>query len=215
MRALAGTSARSAGLLFPRIGLIAIPAMRSDLNNNMSVGITYFVHGTTVDNERGISSGWKDAELSELGIRQSRDLRELVKDRKFDAVFCSDLKRAHDTAKMAFGGLAPITPDKRLRECNYGELNGGAESVVGPKKEKSVSTSFPGGECYEDVAYRIQEFLNFLKQEYDGKSVAIVSHEAPQLSLDVLLKGKTWPQAFAENWRKKKSWRPGWEYELK
>ncbi len=32
----------------------------------MSVQITYFVHGTTKDNEDGISSGWSDVELSEL-----------------------------------------------------------------------------------------------------------------------------------------------------
>jgi len=40
----------------------------------MSVKITYFVHGTTTDNENHISSGWFDVELSELGVQQSRDL---------------------------------------------------------------------------------------------------------------------------------------------
>lgn len=35
----------------------------------MSTHITYFVHGTTTDNEQHISSGWKDVELSELGIK--------------------------------------------------------------------------------------------------------------------------------------------------
>lgn len=33
------------------------------------ISITYFVHGTTIDNEREISSGWKDVELSELGVK--------------------------------------------------------------------------------------------------------------------------------------------------
>ena len=45
--------------------------------------------------------------------------------------------------------------------------------------------------------------------------MAIVAHKAPQLALDVLLKGKTWKEAFAEDWRKTKSWKPGWEYEIK
>jgi len=36
----------------------------------MSIKITYFVHGTTTDNEKEISSGWSDVELSELGIKQ-------------------------------------------------------------------------------------------------------------------------------------------------
>ncbi len=55
----------------------------------------------------------------------------------------------------------------------------------------------------------------YLKQNYDGKHIAIVAHKAPQLSLDVLLNGKTWKQALAEDWRKTKTWRPGWEYEVK
>jgi len=56
--------------------------------------------------------------------------------------------------------------------------------------------------------------LKFLKENYNGKSVAIVAHKAPQLALDVLLKNKTWEQAFTEDWRKRKAWQPGWEYIL-
>ncbi len=67
----------------------------------MSVKITYFVHGTTTDNENHISSGWFDVELSELGVQQSRDLAEQTKDKHFDVVFCSDLKRAVDSANLA------------------------------------------------------------------------------------------------------------------
>lgn len=58
------------------------------------------------------------------------------------------------------------------------------------------------------------DFLKFLKDNYDGKNVAIVAHKAPQLALDVLLKNKTWEQALAEDWRKNKSWKPGWKYQL-
>jgi broad specificity phosphatase PhoE len=38
------------------------------------VNIIYFVHGTTTDNENEVASGWNDAPLSELGIRQSTEL---------------------------------------------------------------------------------------------------------------------------------------------
>ncbi|MFH1029743.1 MAG: histidine phosphatase family protein [bacterium] len=65
----------------------------------MSIKITYFVHGTTVDNEQKISSGWKDAELSELGIKQSVELKKKV-NKKFNVVFCSDLKRAERSAEL-------------------------------------------------------------------------------------------------------------------
>lgn len=73
---------------------------------------------------------------------------------------------------------------------------------------------FPNGESYEDVEKRILSFLEFLKENYDNKNIAIVAHQAPQLALDVLIAGKTWEQAFNEDWRKTKNWKPGWEYVL-
>ena len=36
---------------------------------------------------------------------------------EFDVVFCSDLKRAIDSAEILFGGEKRIIQDKRLREC--------------------------------------------------------------------------------------------------
>lgn len=181
----------------------------------MSVKITYFVHGTTTDNEKNISSGWHDVELSDLGVKQSIELKEHIKDKKFDVVFCSDLKRAIHSAELTFEGGVKIIADKRLRECNYGKYNAKSSDIVEPMQEKNIAKRFPDGESYEDVKSRIIDFLNFLKKNYDRKNVAIVAHKAPQLALDVILKNKTWQQAFAEDWRKHKAWRPGWEYIIK
>ncbi|MBI3442311.1 MAG: histidine phosphatase family protein [Candidatus Sungbacteria bacterium] len=181
----------------------------------MSIKITYFVHGTTTDNEKGISSGWFDVGLSELGVKQSIELKDQIKGRKFDVVFCSDLRRAADSGKLTFGGMVPIIPDARLRECNYGTYNAQPSGIVEPMQEKMIMERFTEGESYEDVKARINDFLGFLKQNYDGKSIAIVAHKAPQLALDVLLKNKTWEEAFTEDWRKTKAWKPGWEYEMK
>lgn len=181
----------------------------------MAIKITYFVHGTTIDNEKEISSGWSDVELSDLGIQQSIDLKEKIKDKKFDVIFCSDLKRAVTSAKLTWDGVSPIVSDKRLRECNYGKLNASPSMIVEPmQEEECIVNKFPEGESYEDVKTRVADFLDFLKKNYDEKNIAIVAHKAPQLSLDVLIKGKTWKQAFAEDWRKTKSWQPGWEYIL-
>ena len=181
----------------------------------MAVRITYFVHGTTTDNEMKLSSGWKDVNLSELGKKQSVDLKNQIKGKNFDVVFCSDLKRAEDSAEITFKGSTEIIKDKRLRECNYGDYNGKPSEIVEPMQEENITKRFPNGESYEDVKVRIADFLNFLKENYDGKHVAIVAHKAPQLALDVLLKGKTWEQAFADDWRKVGAWQPGWEYILK
>ncbi len=72
------------------------------------IKITYFVHGTTTDNEQHISSGWKDVELSDLGVKQSVDLKEQTKDMKFDVVFCSDqslVKRSYDWSKFCIWSI--------------------------------------------------------------------------------------------------------------
>lgn len=174
------------------------------------VEITYFVHGTTTDNQAGLSSGWKDVELSELGVQQSKELKDKIND-DFDVIFCSDLKRAVDSTKLTFGEDPLIKVDARLRECNYGDLNGAPSEQVEPLCEQ-VDTPLPNGESYKDVEKRISEFLEYLRQEYDGKKVAIIAHKAPQIVLEVLLNGKTYEQAFSEDWRKTKSWKPGWEY---
>lgn len=180
----------------------------------MSVKITYFVHGTTTDNESNKSSGWNDVKLSELGIQQSKDLAKLTEDKTFDVVFTSDLSRAIDSAKLSWGDKYQMIADKRLRECNYGDLNGKDAAIVEPMQENSITSPMPNGESYEDVKARINDFIDFLKKNYDGKHVAIVAHKAPQLALDVLVKGMTWEQAFAKDWRKTKTWQPGWEYIL-
>jgi len=179
------------------------------------IKITYFVHGTTTDNEKNISSGWADVELSDLGIKQAMDLKDLIRDKQFDVVFCSDLKRAVHSARLTFEGDVEIVQDERLRECNYGDYNAKSSEIVEPMQEKNITTKFPNGESYEDVKARISDFLEDLKINYDGKSVAIVAHKAPQLVLDVLISGKSWEQAFTDDWRKKKAWQPGWEYIIK
>ena len=102
----------------------------------MSIKITYFVHGTTTDNETHISSGWNDVDLSELGRKQSIELKEQTKNKRFDVVFCSDLKRAVDSARLTWEGIYQIIPDARLRECNYGDYNAKPSEIIEPCKKK-------------------------------------------------------------------------------
>lgn len=178
----------------------------------MGLQILYFVHGTTTDNELDRCTGWLPGELSELGKQQARSLGEQVAHQQFDIVFCSDLQRAVDSAELGFAQKYQIIQDKRLRECNYGAFNGGFEDDF--KKEAYIYEPFPDGESYLDVEKRMRLFIKMLSQDYGGKRVAIVAHQAPQLALEVIVNGKTWERAFAEDWRKKKAWQPGWKYEL-
>lgn len=181
----------------------------------MSVRITYFVHGTTTDNEADLATGQAPGELSVLGIEQAKELGTTVADTHFDAVFCSDLKRAVDSAVLGFADKYEIIQDKHLRECDDGDYTGRPVAEFKPRFAEYIETPFPNGESLKDVEHRIADFLDYLKQNYESKHIAIVAHEAPQLALDVLLRGRTWQEAIAENWRLTKSWQPGWEYELK
>lgn len=189
-------------------------AKEKELIPKDTVKITYFVHGTTTDNQKEISSGWSDVDISELGIKQSIELKKQINIHDFEVVFCSDLKRAVHSAELTFKDQVKIIQDKRLRECDYGKYNGRSSNVVEPLQEDNIIKKFPDGESYEDVKKRIADFLEFLRQNYSGKHIAIVAHKVPQLALDVLLKNRTWEQAFAEDWRKKRAWQPGWNYYL-
>lgn len=175
------------------------------------IEITYFVHGTTTDNSLSLATGWLDGELSEKGILQGVELAKTIKNQDFDVVFCSDLKRAVESAKLNFYNRdIEIIRDRRIRECNYGDLNGKDSSKV--DYSKHIEEKFQNGESLKDVEKRIREFVKFLKENYDGKKVAIVAHRAPQLAIEVVLNGKTWKEAIETDWRKTKSWKPGWTY---
>ena len=179
-----------------------------------TVRIVYFVHGTTTDSEKGLSAGWTPGELSALGRKQAGELEKLVASQIFDAVFSSDLKRAVDSARIAFGDRYGIIPDSRLRECNYGSLTLKPAQEFQNNMSDYIEIPYSGGESYRQVEERIADFLDMLKKEYCGKTVAVVAHQAPQLALDVLIGDKSWPQAIDEDWRKSGAWQPGWEYEI-
>lgn len=175
------------------------------------VKIVYFVHGTTYDNASGKCSGWKQVELNELGKEQAVNLGKLNKDRRFDMIFTSDLVRAIDSSNLAFPDYEKIV-DSRLRECNYGDYDGEDKSLV--VYEEHIDEKFPNGESLKDVELRIKEFLDEVSEKYNGKTIAIVAHRAPQLAIEVLTKNITWDEALENDWRKTKSWQPGWEYEI-
>lgn len=177
------------------------------------IKIKYFVHGTTTDNLEKKASGWLPGELSEKGIGQAKALAEIIKEEHFDIVFCSDLKRAIDSAHIDFHGRnIEIIPDSRLRECNYGNYNGQDNKLA--NYFTHIDTPFPNGESLKDVEKRINSFISFLKNNYDNKKIAIVAHKAPQLALDVIIKNMTWEDALANDWRLTGNWQPGWEYNI-
>jgi len=178
------------------------------------IELDYIVHSTSIDNQKKIASGWLDCQLSDKGIEQALKLNSILTKTKYKKIYSSDLKRATDTAKYAFGSLTKVIRDRRLRECNYGFFNGKLKSEFSEKMNYYVEVPFPNGESYRDVEFRILEFLKDLTENYKDGRIAIVSHHAPQLALEVLLKNKSWEEAIKTDWRKTGKWQVCWTYKI-
>ena len=170
--------------------------------------IYFTAHATTTDNEAGRSSGWNDAALSKLGKQQARALTDHLKNLRITAVYCSDLKRSYETAKIAFGNTLPIIADQRLREINYGDYNGKPKAEVDAIKLTHLSQPFPNGESYSQAVARVQAFYRELKAQHPDATSLIVGHRATQFGLDTLVQGKTLEACVTEKF----VWQPYWEY---
>lgn len=173
------------------------------------VKIIFESHSTSFDNEAHICSGWKDVDLSPLGEQQSQEMGQRYKDENFDAIFCSDLVRSVRTGEIAFAGRFPIMIDKRLRECNYGELNGAPSSQVDAEKIKRINVPFDGGESYLQTSERMKSFIDDLTRDFDGKRVMIIGHAATRYGLEHLILGKSYKEIISAPWQ----WQPGWKYQ--
>lgn len=171
----------------------------------------YFItHSTSNDNEAGLSSGWKDVQLSKIGIQQAREIGVRFENIDLDLICCSDLVRAVETVRIAFGDNVSINIDKRLREINYGDFNGKPVEMVDPINSKWIKKTFPNGESYEQATARIHSFCRELKTLHAQAVTLIVGHRATRLGLDTLTGIKTLKECL----RTSHEWQPFWEYEL-
>lgn len=139
--------------------------------------IYYIVHSTSFDNEKGIVSGHFDSPLSAIGRSQAQNLQREIKHLDIDCVYASSLTRAVETAEILFPQHA-VLKDNRLLEINFGECTHFPKSEIFLKNH--IDEPFPRGESLEDVKERITLFL---KEQSGHKNIAIVSHHAPQLSM--------------------------------
>lgn len=175
----------------------------------MAVAIVYETHSTTEDNERGIATGWLHGRLSQLGRHQAAELGLRRGGEGFAAVFTSDLHRAEETARIAFSGTElPIHSDRRLRECDYGDLNGHPASELAGLRVRHVDRPFPGGQSYRQVIAATRDFLHDLVAGWDGRRVLIVAHTANLWALRVLLEGARIEDLVDVPFE----WRPGWHF---
>ena len=135
-------------------------------------------HGQSEWNLKNLFTGWKDPDLTELGVKEAVAAGRKLKDEglAFDVAFTSALTRAQHTLDLALkemgqGGI-PVTKNLALNERDYGDLSGlnkddarakwGEEQVLIWRRSYDVPP--PGGESLKDtlartLPYYVQEIL--------------------------------------------------------
>jgi broad specificity phosphatase PhoE len=94
----------------------------------MAVQLFIARHGQNEDNVNGILNGRRDLPLTALGRDQAHQLAEGIREAglTFDAIYCSPLSRAHETAQIVaqtLGMQEPVVVDS-LIERDFGFMAG-------------------------------------------------------------------------------------------
>lgn len=125
-------------------------------------------HGQSEWNLKNLFTGWKDPDLTELGVKEAVAAGQKLKAQglTFDVAFTSALTRAQRTLDLALKELGqtslPITRDQALNERDYGDLSGlnkddarkkwGEDQVLIWRRSYDVPP--PGGESLKDTLAR-------------------------------------------------------------
>jgi probable phosphoglycerate mutase len=144
-------------------------------------------HGATQLTAEGRFSGAVGVDLSEEGRWQAEQVGERLRGEGIDAVYCSPLSRAFDTAR-AIGrvcGLVPVARDG-LREISHGHWEGLTRGEVEARfaseyaawEEDPFTFAPDGGESGVAVLARALPVIREIVTTHAGERVAVVSHKA-------------------------------------
>ena len=121
-------------------------------------------HGETTYSASKRVAGWSDPPLTDNGRHQAEALRPVIDGRQFAGVWSSDLQRAVERARLAWG--EPKT-DRRLRECDFGALEGctyeEADTTYGEVFSEFRGFQAPEGESHEGFRRRVFDFVDSLE----------------------------------------------------
>ncbi|MEP7123304.1 MAG: histidine phosphatase family protein [Byssovorax sp.] len=146
-------------------------------------------HGETDDNHRRIFQGQAGRGLNARGRDQSIRLAARFEQLglRAQALYCSDLDRARETAELLSGalGVAPIA-EPRLREVHVGEWQGlGYDDIAARYPDEwdawRRGVDFKrggGGETYAEVGDRVAAAVDSIAAAHAGETAVIVSHGA-------------------------------------
>lgn len=121
-------------------------------------------HGETTYSATKRVAGWSNPPLTDNGRRQAQALRSAIDGRRFVGVWSSDLERAVESARLAWG--EPQT-DRRLRECHFGALEGctyeEADTAYREVFHEFRAFQAPDGESHDEFRHRVLGFVDGLE----------------------------------------------------
>jgi len=138
-------------------------------------------HGETDWNRDGRFQGHADPPLNERGREQALELAELLVDEPIEAVYSSDLRRAHETARIVADrqGLDVIV-DPQLRERDVGHWSGLTAEEIEERFPDQIRRWREGavavGESRESLAARIVEAAHRIAAAHPDGLVLVVTH---------------------------------------
>jgi broad specificity phosphatase PhoE len=131
-------------------------------------------HGETDWNRERRWQGWADRPLNDTGRAQARDLAEQLRGDPFDAVYSSDLRRAHETALIvAEPHGMPVVVDRGLREIDIGSWSGLTHDEI---RERYPDGIRPDGETHDEHAARVREAVTRIARDHPGERILLVGH---------------------------------------
>ena len=151
----------------------------------MSVNLYFVRHGQSVANLQDFFYNDEDAPLTPLGREQARETGRRLKELgvHFDVVYCSTYERARETCRLALIEMGlkeeDVIIDRRLEERKFDGLVGKTASEEHYRElfdYYSNRAVVDGVEPIIDLEMRAQDFLDYIKQQYDGKNVLAFSH---------------------------------------
>jgi broad specificity phosphatase PhoE len=156
-------------------------------------------HGETDWNKGAIFRGHEDVKLNATGILQADATADALKDKVFEAIYSSPLKRAMVTAvRIALPHEIKVRENEAFVDINYGMWQGLKEETVKDRYAKAYERwtespsrmKFPGGEKVKNAWKRVNSGLRELLMVHGTGSVVIVSHRIPIKFMTAYLLGK-------------------------
>ena len=133
-------------------------------------------HGQTTTNALGYHQ-LDDDDLTKLGIQQAKELRDKIKDKKFDIIICSPLTRIKHTAEIININNNKIIFDERIKERDPKNLSGKSRGKENRDEYWNYYSTIQYGtsENIKDFFTRVYNFLDELKTK-DYENVLIIAH---------------------------------------